>query len=127
MKSIARQLLSALRYLAAQSFVHRDINPANIVFAQDHAALIDFQTAVCFSSASGVTGTAPYQAPEMWQAANYDGKADVWALGLTLQKLLRSSETSCSAAAQKVVTWCLQEEPEQRCSAEQALECAWFL
>lgn len=58
-KSIAKQLFSALMYLAGQGFMHRDVNPANIVLAQEHATLVDFQTAVNLSHASGVTGTAP--------------------------------------------------------------------
>jgi len=45
-KCLARQLLSALVYLASEGLVHRDINPSNILLTDSHATLIDFQT-VC--------------------------------------------------------------------------------
>jgi len=127
-KCLARQLLSALVYLASEGLVHRDINPSNILLTDSHATLIDFQTvcAVSPSSPQGVTGTRPYQAPEMWDPTSYGCKADVWALGLVLERLLRTSDFPMSAEAGELVTWCKESEPEDRCSAAQALESSWL-
>jgi serine/threonine protein kinase len=121
--SVAIQLLSALLYLDSQGIVHRDINPANIVWSGSHATLIDFQTAcvVTPSGPSGDTGTFPFQAPEMWGSSSYGTKVDVWALGLVLKHLLRAVETRKSAELQRLVEWCLQADPEARCSAKQVL------
>lgn len=110
-------------YLDSLGIVHRDINPANIILSGAHATLIDFQTAcvVTPSRPSGPTGTFPFQAPEMWSAADYGTKVDVWALGLVLERLLHSAEPLLNAELQGLVEWCLQVDPEHRCSAEQAL------
>ena len=120
---MAKQLLSALLYLDSLGIVHRDINPANIILSGSHATLIDFQTAcvVTPSRPSGPTGTFPFQAPEMWSPSGYDTKVDVWALGLVLERLLRAAEPLLYAELQGLVEWCLQADPEDRCSAEQAL------
>jgi serine/threonine protein kinase len=128
-KLLARQVLSALSYLDSQGLVHRDINPSNIILTEAHATLIDFQTVCALSPSSpqGPAGTPPYQAPEMWESAAYGGKADVWAFGLLLERLMRTEEIPMSAAGKNVVTWCLQAEPKQRCSAAQALESSWLL
>ena len=127
-KSVARQMLSALSYLKEQGLVHRDINPSNILLSEGHATLIDFQTAVSQSSApSGPAGTASYQAPEMLLSSGYDAKVDMWALGLVLQRLVRSSQSPCSAEGLEVIALCLQSDPNLRCSAEEALKSAWLL
>ena len=127
-KAFALQLLSALLYLDSKGFVHGDINPANIILSKIHATIIDFQTVCAFSLAGphGVTGTPPYQAPEMWFSAVHGSKVDVWALGLVLARLMRSSVIPMSVAGVELLAWCLQSEPLERCSAAQALGCSWF-
>jgi serine/threonine protein kinase len=128
-KVIARQLLSALLYLNKENFAHRDINPSNILWAEAHAMLIDFQTvcAISLTEPQGVTGTPPYQAPEMWLPASYGSKADVWALGLVLKRLMRSSEVPMSKKGGEALDWCLQTGTEARCSAAEALGSAWLI
>ncbi len=125
---MAKQLLSALLYLDSLGIVHRDINPANIILSGSHATLIDFQTAcaVTPSRPSGSTGTPPYQAPEMWGSQGYGTKVDVWALGLVLERMLRRVDPLLCAELQGLVEWCLQSDPEARCSAEQALGSIWL-
>jgi len=128
-KGVAQQLFSTLFYLKVKDCAHRDLNPANIMLAGSQATLIDFQTA-CFLTPPGihgVTGTSPYQAPEMWGPAGYGAKVDVWSLGRVLERLLHSSDTPPSAAARKLLDWCLKSDPKTRCSAEQALESSWLL
>lgn len=126
---MAKQLFSALLYLDSQGLVHRDINPANIIWSGSHATFIDFQTTcpVTASKPVGEAGTFPYQAPEMWCPSSYGAKADVWALGLVLKRLLQSAEPLLCAELRKLVEWCLQADPEERCSAEQALAFIWLL
>ena len=126
---IARQLLSALLYLNSEGFAHRDINPSNILWTEAHATLIDFQTicAISLTEPQGVTGTPPYQAPEMWLPESYGSKADVWALGLVLKRLMRSSQGPVSKEGGEALDWCLQTGTEARCSAAEALDSAWLV
>ena len=128
-KSIAWQLFSVLRYLEEQCIVHRDLNPANILYtAEGQVVLIDFQTACSLrvTQPVGVTGTAGYQAPEMWEDQSYGYQVDVWALGKVLQRLLRTCKATLKESALKVVDMCLMTDPDLRCSASQALESSWF-
>jgi serine/threonine protein kinase len=126
---IARQLLSVLLYLNNENLAHRDINPSNILWTEAHATLIDFQTicAISPTEPQGVTGTPPYQAPEMWLPASYGSKADVWALGLVLKRLMKSSEVPMSVRGGEALDWCLQTGTEARCSAAEALNSTWLI
>jgi serine/threonine protein kinase len=87
----------------ASALVHRDIKPANIFLHRDRAGetvkVVDFGLAKFLQgptraaaddlSGSGeVAGTAAYVAPERWRNEPYDGKCDIYALGVVLYRLL---------------------------------------
>ena len=81
----------ALAYAHRNGVVHRDIKPANLLFGADGRVRIgDFGLARALSEASwteptgGAGGTARYAAPEQARGRVVDGKADVYALVLTL-------------------------------------------
>jgi serine/threonine-protein kinase len=85
------QAAEALAYAHGRGFVHRDIKPANLVFDEDRRLRVaDFGLARALAEAamtepSGATvGTARYAAPEQALGHPVDGRADVYALGLTL-------------------------------------------
>ena len=92
--AIARDITSALSYAHAQQVVHRDIKVDNILLAADgRAILTDFGIARV-ATAGGATGTGPnmtigtphYISPEQAQGRPVDGRADLYALGVTLYK-----------------------------------------
>lgn len=94
---IVRGIAHALIYLHNQGYVHRDVNPNNILFdAADQPRLTDFGIAKSLSDDVGVRtqmgmgmGTYGYQPPEQQRNAVTAGAAaDIFALGVVLFELL---------------------------------------
>lgn len=89
------QVLSALAYAHSHSIVHRDIKPANIMVTHSGTVkLMDFGIAKALAdrrlTQTGRTvGSLYYMSPEQIQgAANLDGRADIYSLGVTLYELV---------------------------------------
>ncbi|MEJ2890009.1 serine/threonine-protein kinase [Actinomycetospora aeridis] len=98
--AVLAQVAGALDAAHADGLVHRDVKPSNVLFQRvgddpdgraDFVYLIDFGIAANLltgsRSASAVTGTAAYMAPERF-AAGGDHRVDVYALGCVLHELL---------------------------------------
>jgi serine/threonine-protein kinase len=101
-----RHIARALAYLHREKIVHRDLKPDNVlvvpVFWEDPAApsgikIIDFGIAAPprgpdGATLSGMFGTPPYMAPELFGAPNLDGQRsparDVFAFGVMGWELL---------------------------------------
>ena len=88
-----RQLAYALHHLHSQRMIHRDVKPMNVFLTSSgDVKLGDVGLSIVLpdgnSHASTFCGTAAYSAPEMLQGQGYDGKIDVWALGVTLYQLM---------------------------------------
>ena len=74
-----------------RGFVHRDIKPANLLFgSDDRLRVADFGIARAVAEAAwtepegALIGTARYAAPEQATGQSLDGRADVYALALTM-------------------------------------------
>ena len=88
---IGLEATRGLDYAHRRGFVHRDIKPANLLFGDDgRLRIADFGLARALAEAAwtepsgAVLGTARYASPEQAQGRPVDGKADVYALALTL-------------------------------------------
>jgi serine/threonine protein kinase len=97
-RSIVRQLLTAVAYLKERSVSHHDIKTANLLIDdQEHVILCDFGVAERYDKSCGCQcffGTPTYQAPEIAgnvSGATFDGaKADIWSAGVLLYSFIIS-------------------------------------
>jgi DNA-binding SARP family transcriptional activator/predicted Ser/Thr protein kinase len=89
---IARQVCAALEHAHGQGIVHRDLKPENIIITPTgRVKLTDFGLARPVASrVTGeglIAGTAFYLAPELALGQPFDGRADLYALGVMLYEL----------------------------------------
>ena len=92
--NIILQVLDALGYAHSQGVIHRDIKPANILIEKysKRPLISDFGTAKMVKTdeigAEMILGTPLYMPPEQVSTSDVDGRADIYALGVTLYQLL---------------------------------------
>ena len=97
---IARGMAEGLNAAHSLGMVHRDIKPENILLARDSEGrdvpkILDFGIVAMregsTSLSQGLLLTAAYGSPEQWRgmkAADLDGRADLYALGVSLYEML---------------------------------------
>ncbi|KAM4797150.1 serine/threonine-protein kinase TAO1 isoform 2-T2 [Rhinophrynus dorsalis] len=89
--AITHGALQGLAYLHSHNLIHRDIKAGNILLTEPgQVKLADFGSASIASPANSFVGTPYWMAPEVILAMDegqYDGKVDVWSLGITCIEL----------------------------------------
>ncbi len=100
--SLIVQACWGLDYLHKQKVIHRDLKPANILVGKIHESdktlemesvrlkIIDFGLALSAaqqSHAMETAGTLGYMAPEVLAGDAYDGRADLYSLGVVLYEM----------------------------------------
>src|SRR3989475_743117 len=118
---VARGLGAGLDYAHREGFIHRDVNPENVLLADGHAVIADFgiARAICQScdgdnvTEVGLTiGTPEYMSPE--QAAgdrDLDGRSDVYSLACVIYETLAGEPPFGGASARAVMAKHLSEPP----------------
>lgn len=147
--AICQDVLQGLEYLHSMGKIHRDVKAGNILLTENGTVkLADFGSASIVCPANSFVGTPYWMAPEVILAMDegqYDGKVDVWSLGITVIELAErkppyfnmnamsalyhiaqnDSPTIGSGEWSDVlrhfVELCLQKYPADRPSAEQLL------
>ncbi|XP_078488236.1 uncharacterized protein LOC100185876 isoform X2 [Ciona intestinalis] len=88
---IIHEAMQGLHYLHVHNKIHRDVKAGNILLTdQGHVKLADFGSASIASPANSFVGTPYWMAPEVILAMDegqYDGKADIWSMGITSVEL----------------------------------------
>ena len=94
---IMEQVCGALAYAHQNNVIHRDVKPGNVIVRPDGVAkLLDFGIARQekndfdrnLTATGGVIGTVPYMAPERLRGAPFDGRSDIFAVGVLLFQFL---------------------------------------
>ena len=87
---LVAQVAAALDAAHAAGLVHRDVKPANVLLADEHAYLSDFGLTRLAGSDTQLTesgrwiGTVEYCSPEQLRGERTDARADVYSLGCVL-------------------------------------------
>jgi len=90
---ILRQVAAGLEQLEALNVVHRDLKPPNVLRLGERWLLADFGIARDTAQPTATYtfmgyGTAPYMAPEIWNAQPATNQSDLYALGVIAFELL---------------------------------------
>ncbi|XP_004843750.1 serine/threonine-protein kinase TAO3 isoform X1 [Heterocephalus glaber] len=148
--AITHGALQGLAYLHSHALIHRDIKAGNILLSEPgQVKLADFGSASMVSPANSFVGTPYWMAPEVILAMDegqYDGKVDIWSLGITCIELaerkpplfnmnamsalyhiaqndsptLQSNEWTDSF--RRFVDYCLQKIPQERPTSVELLQ-----
>jgi len=92
---IIEQVCNALGYAHRSDVIHRDVKPANVIVQSDGVVkLLDFgiarqeNTESRLTRTGSVIGTLQYMAPERLRNAAFDGRSDIFSVGVVMFQLL---------------------------------------
>ena len=92
-RAVMASCILGLQHLHAMNNIHRDIKAGNILITGDgKAKLADFGVSAQLTNSKNMRktmiGTPFWMAPELIQETYYNGKADIWSLGITIMELV---------------------------------------
>lgn len=120
-RRIALDVCNALSILHGLGIVHRDVKPENIIIRNGNAVLLDFDAARSVKAEGEkdtvVLGTTGYAAPEQYGISQTDGRADIYALGVTMNLMLTGKHPSDQLAKGRmgrIIHRCTDVHPDKR-------------
>ncbi|KAI8905198.1 kinase-like domain-containing protein [Gorgonomyces haynaldii] len=151
---VIRQMVQALIYLHNKvEIIHRDIKCANTLLTlSGDVQLCDFGVAGQMSLSkkrNSFVGTPYWMAPEIIQRSQYDFKADIWSLGITVIEMATGNPPfadqepgkalfliprsrpprltgNFSTDLQEFIAACLKEDPQDRSSAQELTKTKFY-
>jgi serine/threonine-protein kinase len=116
---IAQEVGAGLDFAHRKGFVHRDVKPENILFADGHAVLADFGVArACSDADAQVTevglavGTPEYMSPEQASGeAELGAASDVYSLACVVYEMLAGEPPFRGSGARAVMAKQVTESP----------------
>lgn len=105
---ILKRVSEALDAAHARNIIHRDVKPSNILFdSTGESFLSDFGIAksktIVDDDGEWLVGTPAYMSPEQAKGTNVDGRSDVYAMGVTLYRLLTGQLPFASDSATALI------------------------
>ena len=131
-RKIMLQVCAAVRHFHGLGIIHRDLKPLNILVMENGwVKVTDFGIARLYSRGkmadTQVLGTAGYAAPEQFGFSQTDEKADIYALGVILNRMLTGKMPGeklyeGDARIGALIRQCLCMSPGDRCSIDDVEE-----
>ncbi|CAG9467105.1 unnamed protein product [Pedinophyceae sp. YPF-701] len=113
---IIYESFKGIAYLHSIGRIHRDIKCGNILLTEDgRVKLADFGVSAELSSTmtkrNTFIGTPHWMAPEVIQESRYDGKVDVWGLGICVIEMAEREPPRWDVHPMKVIFLISKDEP----------------
>lgn len=115
---IWEELAAALCVCEKNAIVHRDVKPANVFYSPstNHFKLSDFGEVVYgeVKKKASRHGTKFYMAPEIYNAAGADGRADAFSLAVSIYELLNNGNRPYEREARRQFPGATDKEIEEQ-------------
>ena len=128
------QIAGALAAAHGKGIIHRDLKPANIMLVKSGVKVLDFGLAKgeqdeTLTAPLAVMGTPGYMAPEQREGKPVDARTDIYSLGCVLYEISTGARPGSgprvsSRRLEKIVSRCLEQNPDRRWQSAAELEHA---